>query len=111
MAGAVFWNGLYLVLRSFLARAIFDPLFEKYSSSPLTVSRKVTSKESDNDNTVEFRRLSFADVVELSERLVGLAHSVLYNYIYGLVQLYCITVNTRVALVVGRSIHQLQDGC
>ena len=77
-AGAVFWSGLYLVTRTFLARVIFDPLLKKCaSSSPLVARTEFTSKKSDNDYAVESNpppspknRLSDAEVVELSSRSV-----------------------------------------
>ena len=55
--GLVFWNGLYLLMRSVLVRAIFDPFLKGHRPRPQSSSPKT--------------RLANAEVVELSERSVS----------------------------------------
>ena len=83
-SGIVFWNGLYLLMRRFLVRTIFDPLFKKYYTPPLPSSS--AHKPATNgvaNGTADAHavpngvppspktRLTDAEVVELSERLAG----------------------------------------
>lgn len=78
-SGIVFWNGLYLLMRRFLVRTIFDPLFKKYYTPPAhkPSANGVANGTADGHAVPNGvppspkTRLTDAEVVELSERLAG----------------------------------------
>lgn len=103
-SGIVFWNGLYLLSRSFLVRTIFDPLFKKYYTPPSSLAHKPASNGLASNGLANGAadahavpngvppspktRLTDAEVVELSERLADCGFNVNYEAGYNSCTVY-----------------------